>query len=300
VDRASPIGGRIAGWRRSRPAVIRRWRSRPTAPRGWGNNEYGQIADGTLIDRPTPAPFPGLVDVKAIAGGGFHTLVLKVDSTVQAMGGNFWGQLGDGTFARRDDLLPVPGLTGIASVAAGRYHSLALKSDGTVWAWGANAMGQVGDGTTANRNSAAPVPGRQVSWRWPAAAITAGAKVDGGRLRNDGPAGRAARRQEQPGAGARIDRHRAGCGDLYSLGGRQRGAWATTPYGQLGNGNSVQASLPRWCRTLGSRLRPAGSMRRAQTDGRSTPGAAVTRVGDGSNTPSQQSRGGPGLPRSPG
>ena len=95
-------------------------------------------------------------DIKMIAAGDNHNLLLKSDGTVWAWGNNGTGQLGDGTNTDRNTPVQVVGengvgyLTGVTAVAAGIFHSLALKSDGTVWAWGWNGFGQLGDGTDSD------------------------------------------------------------------------------------------------------------------------------------------------------
>ena len=89
----------------------------------------------------------GLLNVKNVVGGRYHSLALKEDGTVWAWGDNFYGQLGDGTFDNKTIPVQVSELTGVKAIAGGGYHSLALKEDGTVWAWGSNRKGQLGNGT---------------------------------------------------------------------------------------------------------------------------------------------------------
>ncbi len=127
----------------------------------WGNNQYGELGDGTMIERDGPVQVLDLADVTSVAAGSYHSLGVKGDATVWAWGTNYHGELGDGTTVQRNRPVQVLGLTDVAVVAAGSAHSLALKNDGTVWAWGRNANGQLGTGTAdwdAHRN-AAPVPG---------------------------------------------------------------------------------------------------------------------------------------------
>jgi len=91
----------------------------------------------------------GNPDMRRIAAGRWHSLVVKSDGSLWAWGYNGFGQLGDGTTTGYQGLVPV--LDGVAAVAAGSMYSLALKTDGSLWAWGANNVGQLGDGTTAQR-----------------------------------------------------------------------------------------------------------------------------------------------------
>src|SRR5207253_2167889 len=80
----------------------------------WGNNIYGQIT----------VP-PGLTNVMAIAGGGYHSTALKADGTVVT-----WG-----AFPTTITNVP-PGLSNVVAVAGGNAHALALKADGKVVGWG--------------------------------------------------------------------------------------------------------------------------------------------------------------------
>jgi hypothetical protein len=76
-------------------------------------------------------PPPGLTDVKAVAAGYNHSLASRCDGTVVAWGDNTFGQTN------------VPsGLSNVVTIAAGAYHNLALRKDGTVVAWGLNTDGQ--------------------------------------------------------------------------------------------------------------------------------------------------------------
>ena len=122
----------------------------------WGQNDMGQIGDGTTTQRQAAVQVRGLTLVTAISAGDKFSVALKGDGTVWAWGSGSEGQLGDGTTAQQK-LTPglVSGLAGVVAISSGHEHSLALKGDGTVWAWGYNGGGQIGDGTNGQR--AAPV-----------------------------------------------------------------------------------------------------------------------------------------------
>jgi alpha-tubulin suppressor-like RCC1 family protein len=94
-------------------------------------------------------------DVKCMAAGGNHSLILKTDSTLWACGFNSLGSLGDSTNINRST--PVQVMSNVQSVAAGGMHSLILKTDGALWACGGNMYGQLGDGTTTGRRITAQV-----------------------------------------------------------------------------------------------------------------------------------------------
>jgi alpha-tubulin suppressor-like RCC1 family protein len=136
----------------------------------WGENEVGELGNGTTAgsDTPTPVSGPnglGLGNVTALAAGRRHSLALLGNGTVMAWGENEWGQLGDGTNpgpeschaayagasgytvgCSRTPVL-VPGLSEVVAIAAAAQDSYALLGNGTVMAWGDNESGQLGDGS---------------------------------------------------------------------------------------------------------------------------------------------------------
>ncbi|MEU8545367.1 Ig-like domain repeat protein [Streptomyces sp. NPDC048717] len=128
----------------------------------WGDNEYGQLGDGTTTNRSVPGPvdFPAGTRIKAIAAGNFHNLALTTDNHLFAWGWNRDGQVGDGTTTtQRNSPVPValPAGTEIEAIAARGNHSLALTTDGRVLAWGFNASGQLGNGTAGSAPNPTPV-----------------------------------------------------------------------------------------------------------------------------------------------
>lgn len=116
----------------------------------WGDNQYGQLGDGTTVGRNTPAQVSELSNVIAIAGGADHSLALKSDGTVWAWGRNLYGQLGDGTYIDKHVPTQVLGLNEVFAIGCGASHSFAIGSDSSIYAWGDNRYGQLGDGTTVD------------------------------------------------------------------------------------------------------------------------------------------------------
>ena len=72
----------------------------------WGSNEFGQLGDGTTIDRPTPGDVAGLTSGVAAIGVGFlHSCAVTRAGGLKCWGVNSAGTLGDGT--ERNRLRPV-------------------------------------------------------------------------------------------------------------------------------------------------------------------------------------------------
>ena len=103
----------------------------------WGANEYGQLGDGTTVDRDVPARVAGIPTVVAADAGSFHALALAADGSVWAWGFNGFGELGDGTSLDRSTPVRVRDLADVEAIAAGTFVSLAVERGGALRAWGA-------------------------------------------------------------------------------------------------------------------------------------------------------------------
>jgi alpha-tubulin suppressor-like RCC1 family protein len=135
----------------------------------WGNNQGGQLGDGSILltitnyGKTIPVDVNGLTSgVIGIAAGGSHTCALTFSGRVKCWGDNANGGLGNGTADTTTisygETTPVDviGLTNdISMIVAGVRHTCALTSGGEVKCWGWNLYGQLGNGT--NISSALPV-----------------------------------------------------------------------------------------------------------------------------------------------
>jgi alpha-tubulin suppressor-like RCC1 family protein len=138
-----------------------------------GDNEYGQLGDGTNTDSYGPTkvkladPFSTFNDVVAVSAGLHHSVYLKSDGTVWAAGRNSWGQLGDGTDGA-DNSEGVPQsnpvqvidsggnpFTDVVAISAGGGHTMYLKENQgvkEVWAAGSNSFGALGSDSSNTSN----------------------------------------------------------------------------------------------------------------------------------------------------
>lgn len=124
----------------------------------WGDNFFGQIGDGTDIDRAVPKDVAGVVDAVKIAVGGGHVCVLRATGGVTCWGDDYYGQLGDGaTQIERRTPVVAAAPADVIDLAVGVRHTCALRATGEVACWGGNYSGQIGDGTVIDRASPTPV-----------------------------------------------------------------------------------------------------------------------------------------------
>ncbi|MCP8614533.1 RCC1 domain-containing protein, partial [Bifidobacterium asteroides] len=134
----------------------------------WGENEYGELGDGTTTNRNKPIQVgkpAGASDGftwKQIFLGDWHSAAIGSDGNLYTWGYNSNGQLGDGTTTNRNKPTMVSKPQGAPAgfawqqASLGWQHTEAIGSDGQLYAWGDNSSGQLGDGTTADRHA----PGR--------------------------------------------------------------------------------------------------------------------------------------------
>ncbi|MGC9030112.1 MAG: RCC1 domain-containing protein [Desulfomonilaceae bacterium] len=250
----------------------------------WGANRYGQLGDGTTVNKAYPVRVVGLPPVVMVACAGGEgsyngygagtSYALTQDGFVYAWGFNEQGQLGDGTTISKSVPNKIPSLSKVVSIAGGAAciypgstilggHALALKSDGTVWAWGYNGAGQLGDGTTTYR--ATPV---QVSGLNDVIAIAAGGGIADGltfpghslALKSDGTVwawgyngygqlgdGTTTNRLTPVQVSGLTNVVAIAAGGLHSLAKKSDGtvwAWGYNGYGQLGDGTTTNRLTP--------------------------------------------------------
>ena len=137
---------------------------------GAGRNAYGELGDGTQIQRSTPVqfPLPAGETARAVrtfgfpAGSAESVYVLTVSGKVFGAGGNEVGQLGDAT---NGNVRTTPGLfqlpvgeiaedlTEVADYAKSVHSVWVRTRSGKVFGAGSNQFGQLGDGTTTDAST---------------------------------------------------------------------------------------------------------------------------------------------------
>ena len=138
-----------------------------TSVKCWGNNQDGQLGDGTTTQRTTPvdvcadaACMGPLSDMVGVSAGDFHTCALAAGGDVLCWGFGGLGQLGDGTTGTRATPAGVTGLGNGVTISAGGQHTCVLTSASGAKCWGSNSWGQVGaqQGPTCNTSQCYATP----------------------------------------------------------------------------------------------------------------------------------------------
>jgi alpha-tubulin suppressor-like RCC1 family protein len=117
----------------------------------WGQNDEGQLGDGTTTQRVTPTAVLGSRRFHQVVAGGSHTCGVTTSNVAYCWGRNRWGQLGDGTQTRRLGPVVVAGGHQFDGLAAGAEHSCGVTTGGVAYCWGHNTDGQLGVGSDAVR-----------------------------------------------------------------------------------------------------------------------------------------------------
>jgi hypothetical protein len=112
----------------------------------WGENDYGQLGDGTTTNSSTPVDVPNLTSASTINMGYGFWCTLITGGTFKCLGRNDSGQLGNGTTTHSSVLVAVSNLTNATAISPGGNHSCALITGGTIKCWGYNGDGQLGNG----------------------------------------------------------------------------------------------------------------------------------------------------------
>ena len=180
----------------------------------WGYNGYGQLGDGTLVDKTSPTTVAGISNATAIWAGNDYTCAkIGSSSTFKCWGKNNYGQLGNSNNTNTSAPALVSNLSTTAGTSNTGYfagHNCATNSLGAALCWGYNSSGQLGTNNTTNSNTPANVIG-----------LSSGVNLLTG-------------------------------GVAHSCALLNNGAlkcWGSSTYGQLGNGLSSSSSSSPWSYT---------------------------------------------------
>jgi alpha-tubulin suppressor-like RCC1 family protein len=219
----------------------------------WGWNEFGQVGDGTEIDRHTPVPVVGLSSgVIAIAAGNGYSCAATDAGHVKC-----WGRtITPGGDVPTDVFTASFNATVTVGVAAGDEHACEVDPVAIAECWGSNAEGQLGGGTFANETGPNDVGGlfEQVASISAGNSYTCAVTLSGGAWcwgANFSVFGDPATLRESdnpvrvPGLESGVASISAG--DVQACVVTTSGAakcWGENDRGQLGNGSTTESLLP--------------------------------------------------------
>jgi alpha-tubulin suppressor-like RCC1 family protein len=125
----------------------------------WGDNDYGQLGNGTKTDASTPVAVLGGHAFTSISSTWDHTCAVDDGGAAWCWGTNPWGGLGDGSRTERTAPVAVAGGLTFALVSAGMSYSCGVTTAQAAWCWGDNSFAQLGNGLETSANSSnVPVP----------------------------------------------------------------------------------------------------------------------------------------------
>jgi alpha-tubulin suppressor-like RCC1 family protein len=127
----------------------------------WGENDQGQLADGTNAASFLPKRIEGIPPVTKLSSGRAHTCVETSESPANAYcwGANDFGQIGNGDTKPVRTPVKVVLASGLEKVSSGGQHTCVALIDQSVYCWGNNQRGQLGvpKSMTPSGYSATPV-----------------------------------------------------------------------------------------------------------------------------------------------
>ena len=184
----------------------------------WGYNYYGQLGDGTTVDKSSPIQIGSLTNWFNGGGGDYHQIAIKTDGSLWSWGYSSYGQCGHNNTTNYSSPVQVGSLTNWKGVTAeqladgypvrlgvGSYNGIVIKDDGTLWSWGRGSQYTGGWGDNLDRSSPVQI-GSGTDWQ----SIAQGFSYNTIATKTDGT--------------------------LW--------AWGSNGYGQLGQGNIVSYNSP--------------------------------------------------------
>ena len=93
-----------------------------------GSNGYGQLGDGSTVNKATPVLVMASYTVTQVAAGYYHTVFLTDTGAVYATGRNTNGQLGDGPTVDKNTPVQVMSSYTVTQVYAGYSHTVFLTT----------------------------------------------------------------------------------------------------------------------------------------------------------------------------
>ncbi len=170
----------------------------------WGDNEHGQVGDGTSENRDAPTAIGMNLEWNSVYSMVDHSCGILTNKIGVCWGNNEHGQVGDGTSVNRNAPTAIIAQNVLTKVDGGFQHSCAITISKEIKCWGRNQFGQLGSGDDVNQLAPIGINAQQ-AWM----DITAGSYHT--------------------------------CGTTIS---NQAYCWGLNQFGQLGNGTTTNRNSP--------------------------------------------------------
>jgi alpha-tubulin suppressor-like RCC1 family protein len=131
----------------------------------WGNNEEGEVGDGSPSG-PVYAPLRigSFADWAQASAGGNHTCGVRKNGKLYCWGYDNFGQIGDGASTGATSPRRIGSFEDWANVSASYRHTCGVRKNGKLYCWGRDTFGQIGDGDVANDHAAPSRIGTFEDW----------------------------------------------------------------------------------------------------------------------------------------
>ncbi|XP_069702468.1 probable E3 ubiquitin-protein ligase HERC4 isoform X3 [Periplaneta americana] len=123
----------------------------------WGNTVNGELGLGGIEEEHILSPrelnFNQTKNIREVACGHFHTVIVTVDGGVYSCGSNDHGQLGHEKSCKKPEKVDSLSQYLITRASCGLCHTLVVNEWGQVFSWGSDSHGQLGTGLAENNNT---------------------------------------------------------------------------------------------------------------------------------------------------
>ncbi|GFG40937.1 hypothetical protein Cfor_04032 [Coptotermes formosanus] len=122
----------------------------------WGNTVNGELGLGGIEEEHILSPrelnFSKATNIKEIACGSYHTVIVTGDGEVYTCGSNDHGQLGHEKSHKKPAKVDSLSQYSITRASCGSDHTLVINEWGQVFSWGSDSYGQLGTGSDENND----------------------------------------------------------------------------------------------------------------------------------------------------